>query len=432
MFNAAISPTARGDGAVVNYTVSGSTERPQIRARGRHRGQQLGTMGDELTLARSSTVIASTNSVERWGDYAGATPDPAAPDVVWGTNELSDVGRGGGQGWTAQNFALKAPDAPPTVSITSISETPSTGEPVTFQAAASDVDGTVASIDWDLDADGAYDDASGATATRSFARAGRYEVAARATDEAGLTATAQREVTIQNRAPVAVLATSPIAPQVGEHVQLDASGSRDPDGTIARYRWDLDGDGSHEIDTGASSIAETTYSTPGKHTVGVRVEDDDGAAGEAALEVVVEQSDGNPLQPPPPDGRRTIFPAQPGTSPPGLRLAVRAMSSVRLAAAARRGVALRYRCSRACAVDARLLLGSRAARALGLPPRALVLSRAAGRAQANVDRRLALRLFRRTLPALKRRSRTVVTLVVAARTVGAPAATTNRGLVLRR
>jgi hypothetical protein len=49
----------------------------------------------------------------RWGDYAGASPDPAAPTTgrtgqVWGTSMLSVPGGGASSsGWKTQNFAVK-------------------------------------------------------------------------------------------------------------------------------------------------------------------------------------------------------------------------------------------------------------------------------------------------------------------------------------
>ena len=49
----------------------------------------------------------------RWGDYAGASPDPAAPTTgttgqVWGTSMLSAPGgSSSSSGWTTRNFAVK-------------------------------------------------------------------------------------------------------------------------------------------------------------------------------------------------------------------------------------------------------------------------------------------------------------------------------------
>ena len=55
----------------------------------------------------------------------------------------------------------------------------------------------------------------------------------------------------------------PTRPKAGEAVSFDASASSDPDGTIAKYEWDLDGNGSYETDTGTTPTASHTYSSAG-------------------------------------------------------------------------------------------------------------------------------------------------------------------------
>jgi hypothetical protein len=79
---------------------------------------------------------------------------------------------------------------------------------------------------------------------------------------------------VPNQKPVAAL-KAPKAVTVGKATKLDASGSRDPDGTIANYAWDLDGDGSIETDGGSSPILSHKFSV-GVHHVTVRVTDDKG------------------------------------------------------------------------------------------------------------------------------------------------------------
>jgi hypothetical protein len=53
----------------------------------------------------------------------------------------------------------------------------------------------------------------------------------------------------------------------------------DPDGPLARFEWDLDGDGSYETDTGVVAEASRSYTTPGPVAIGLRVTD---AAGRTA------------------------------------------------------------------------------------------------------------------------------------------------------
>jgi hypothetical protein len=76
--------------------------------------------------------------------------------------------------------------------------------------------------------------------------------------------------------PTAELTASTRTAAVGERVRFDASGSSDSDGTVQRYRWDLDGDGTFERTTGAKPIIFSSFPSPGAASIKVRVVDDDG------------------------------------------------------------------------------------------------------------------------------------------------------------
>src|SRR3954453_4894109 len=91
-----------------------------------------------------------------------------------------------------------------------------------------------------------------------------------------------------NVIPTASLAV-PATAASGQPVTLDASGSRDPDGRIVNYAWDLDGNGSIETDGGASATLVRTFTT-GVHHVTVRVTDDKGARAYANKTVTVGSS----------------------------------------------------------------------------------------------------------------------------------------------
>jgi hypothetical protein len=77
-----------------------------------------------------------------------------------------------------------------------------------------------------------------------------------------------------NQRPTAKL-KAPKKAKAGKSVKLDGSGSSDPDGTIANYAWDLDGDGSVETDGGASSTLKHAFGV-GVHHISLRVTDDKG------------------------------------------------------------------------------------------------------------------------------------------------------------
>ena len=65
-----------------------------------------------------------------------------------------------------------------------------------------------------------------------------------------------------NQPPTASF-TAPTSAKVGEAVTLDASASKDPDGAVEQYEWDLDGDGTFETSTGANPKVTRSFGTAG-------------------------------------------------------------------------------------------------------------------------------------------------------------------------
>jgi hypothetical protein len=72
---------------------------------------------------------------------------------------------------------------------------PVAGETVTLTSSAADADGTIASHEWDLDGDGAFDDATGATVATTFP-SGLHVVGLRATDDRGAAANATQTIDV--------------------------------------------------------------------------------------------------------------------------------------------------------------------------------------------------------------------------------------------
>ena len=72
---------------------------------------------------------------------------------------------------------------------------------------------------------------------------------------------------------MAAIDATPNPATTGELVTFDGSESSDFDGTITRYEWDLDGNGSFETDTGTEFFVSTQYFSPGTFTVRLRVSD---------------------------------------------------------------------------------------------------------------------------------------------------------------
>ena len=91
-----------------------------------------------------------------------------------------------------------------------------------------------------------------------------------------------------NQPPVAALTAAPTSGAAPLAVTFDGSGSSDPDGTVAAYRWDWEGDGA--VDEVTSSSVVTHTFAAGAHRVRLSVVDDDGVAS-ASVSVEVRASD---------------------------------------------------------------------------------------------------------------------------------------------
>ena len=164
-------------------------------------------------------------------------------------------------------------NVPPTASFTVAPGAPTVGQTVTFASTSTDSDGTIASQRWDLDGDGQFDDAAGATVTWAYSSFGTRNVRLRVRDNAGANATTTRAVTV-NQPPSASFTAAPSVVVAGDAVTF-ASTSRDADGSIRGLEWSLDGDES--FDDGTSSTVSRTYATPGVVVVRLRVTDNLGA-----------------------------------------------------------------------------------------------------------------------------------------------------------
>jgi plastocyanin len=91
----------------------------------------------------------------------------------------------------------------------------------------------------------------------------------------------------ERQPPVAELSVSPQAPVAGGGAVLDGSASRDPDGSVASYAWDLDGDGSFERMGGSEARLAHVFEKAGQYSVGLRVVDATGDSGDARQTVEV-------------------------------------------------------------------------------------------------------------------------------------------------
>jgi hypothetical protein len=189
---------------------------------------------------------------------------------------------------TSLALADAAPAAPVASFVYSPTE-PLTGEVITFTSTSTGG----GSVTWDLDGDGACDDASGAVASRAFNTVGSHAV--RLCVDVDL-AIQRQDILVRNRFPIASFTFLPAAPVAREPITLTST-AVDPDGPIVAQEWDLDADGG--FDDGLGETAGWVWPRSGIYPVALRVSDRDGAAALALAWVGVAPRPAGLLSPAP-------------------------------------------------------------------------------------------------------------------------------------
>jgi len=172
---------------------------------------------------------------------------------------------------------------PPVASFTSSPLTPYTGDTVAFNASASyDPDGTIVGYFWTF---GDGTNATGIAVSHVYSENGSYTVTLTVTDNDGTTASTSAAKTILNRLPIANFTESAETVYTGDTISFNASGSYDPDGTIASYFWTF-GDGTNT----SGKVTSHSYVENGTYAVTLVVTDNDGAtATTSALKTVLDR-----------------------------------------------------------------------------------------------------------------------------------------------
>lgn len=164
---------------------------------------QTPTVGREVTFTSTSSDPDGTIEETHWeldgdGDFDDATGPtatmayPAPGDYEVGVRVVDDRD----DATTATATLTVVPNEPPEASFTYSPQSPKALQNVTFTSTSTDSDGTITATAWDLDNDGAFDDATGNSASRTFPEAGNYTVGVQVTDDLGDVDTATRTVTV--------------------------------------------------------------------------------------------------------------------------------------------------------------------------------------------------------------------------------------------
>jgi PKD repeat protein len=161
------------------------------------------------------------------------------------------------------------------------------GDTVAYSANGSSDDNGIANVSFDLDGDGTFETTNGTfNASRSYGSIGKRTVKVRVTDVYGAQSTASVDVLI-HRAPTAAFTAAPSPAFVGEQVTFDGSSSSD-DESVAKYEWDLDGNGTFETNGAANPKTTHTYTQPGTIKVALKVTDNRGVADISTRSLTVE------------------------------------------------------------------------------------------------------------------------------------------------
>jgi len=190
-----------------------------------------------------------------------------------------------GIGAKAVTFPPIEVNEPPSASFTYSPSSPKTGERIAFDSNSNDPDGSITDYEWRF---GDGTSSSSRSPSHTYSEPGRKIVELSVTDADGATDNFTKEILIENRPPEASFSISPVKPEVGQVVTFSAVSSRDPDGSVKEYSWDIKGDLSHE---GSGMEVTNTFEEAGNYEVRLTVKDDSGDTASVNREIKVREAE---------------------------------------------------------------------------------------------------------------------------------------------
>jgi PKD repeat protein len=241
---------------------------------------------DNITFTSTSSDTDGSILAEDWDLDNNGTYETPGHEVQRSylfagdyTVNLRVTDNDGAQDYATRTVKVTAPNQQPTADFTYSPASPQRNQSIAFTSTSTDPENRIQSLQWDLDGDGQFDDASGATASRSFSTAGPHTVGLKVTDQDGGSDSTTKTVTIPNQAPKANFTWSPSNPQTLDNVTFTSTST--DDGTITE-QWDLDNNGTYET---PGHQAQRSFSFAGDYTINLLVTDDNGAT-DAKTQVV--------------------------------------------------------------------------------------------------------------------------------------------------
>jgi hypothetical protein len=165
-----------------------------------------------VTLTSNGNLVPQGS--ERWDLDGDRTCDDASGSpVMWswplaGVYSVTLCFSDGMHAYT-DTTSITVLNQAPVAAFTYAPAAPLTDERILFSSISADPDGPIMTQAWDLDADGAFDDASGPTAEWSFAQPGDHTVRLRVIDRDGAIASTESTIAVGER-PAALISPFPV------------------------------------------------------------------------------------------------------------------------------------------------------------------------------------------------------------------------------
>ncbi len=244
--------------------------------------------------------------------------------------------------------------------------------------------------------------------------------------------------------PDARIKANPSSAVTGQVVTFNASTSRAGDRPIAKYEWDLDGNGMYELDTGLTPTTSRAYLVAQDVDARLKVTDAAGLSDERTVRVGVVPAPPAPPDPTPPDAAppAPLSPAPapqpqpspaptPPPAPPAAPLKAVAFTAPATASRAR-GAMLKITCPARCTITAKLSVGASVARRARLGRKATTIATARGTRSAAGTTTLTLKLTRSARLRLARIASVPATLLLTATDASGATRRTQRSIKLKR
>lgn len=148
---------------------------------------------------------------------------------------------------------------------------------VKFTTKAEYTDGAINRYRWDFQGDGIFDtnDPGARDYTHTYTQKGTFNALLEVTNDKNQVATKSLPIVVTGRPPVATASVNPSNGAIPLLVNFTGLGT-DSDGTIAKFEWDFDGNGTFDFTSTTTGNTTNTYIAAGTYNAVFRVTDNDG------------------------------------------------------------------------------------------------------------------------------------------------------------